>query len=354
MPFKLTYVSLIEKVMFTKHLSVMMKSGVSVYESLDTIASSTTNNYFKNILYGALKEVENGKSLSEALAKYPKVFDRFYTSLVKVSEDSGTLEETLDYLSQQLSKEYALRKKIQGAMFYPTFIFVVSLVIGSFISIFILPQLVDFFNNLNIPLPLPTIILLKFASLMKDYGVLILAGFVGLLIFARFLISTPLVKPFWQSFLISIPVVGSIIIYSQLTRFTRNLSILIKSGVPLATGLSTSADTLNIISFKKHAKYIEENLIKGKSISETLFQQNFKEFPSMAVKMIHVGEKTGSLESVLMYLSNFYEEEVDNNAKNLSNVIEPIMLIGIGLFVAFIAFAIITPIYEITGSLSQQ
>jgi type IV pilus assembly protein PilC len=352
MPFY-SHVSLIEKVMFTKHLSVMMKSGVSIYEALDTIASSTTNNFFQNILYGALKEVENGKSLSEALSRYPKVFDRFYTSLVRVSEDSGTLEETLHYLSQQLSKEYALKKKIQGAMFYPMFILVVTLIIGSFISVFILPQLVDFFNNLNVPLPLPTIILLNFASLMKNYGILIIAGLFGLLIFARFLISTSVIKPIWQSFLIRLPVIGSIIIYSQLTRFTRNLSILIKSGVPLATGLSTSADTLNIISFRKHAKYIEESLLKGKSISDTLFQQSFREFPAMAVKMIHIGEKTGSLESVLMYLSNFYEEEVDNNAKNLSNVIEPIMLIGIGLFVAFIAFAIITPIYEITGSLSQ-
>src|SRR3989344_7005805 len=156
-----SHVKSLDKIMFTKHLSIMIKSGVSIYEGLDTIASSTTSSYFRSILYGVLKAVENGRSLSEALSRYPRVFDRFYTSLIKVSEDSGTLEETMHYLSQQLEKEYALRKKIQGAMFYPILIAVMSIGIGGFISIFILPQLVDFFDNLDIALPLPTLILLK-------------------------------------------------------------------------------------------------------------------------------------------------------------------------------------------------
>lgn len=345
-------VKILDKLMFTKHLSIMIKSGVPIYEALDTLASSIKSPAFRKILEQVIKDVENGKSLNEALDKHPKAFDKFYTSLVKVSEESGTLEETLNYLSDQLAKEYALRKKIQGAMFYPTIIFVTGIGIGGFISIYVLPQLADFFENLDIPLPLPTRILLSFANLMKYHGIEIFVGSGIFYIIFRWLITTSFFKPIWQGFLIRLPVAGNLILYTQITRFTRNLSVLMKSAIPIVKGLSTSLDSITLISFKKHVAKIEEDLTKGKSISTSLEANNYREFPPMVVKMIKVGEKTGTLESVLLYLSTFYEDEIDDMTKNLSNILEPIMLVIIGIMVAFIAIAIIGPIYEVTGNVA--
>ncbi len=346
-------VSLIDKLLFTKHLAIMIKSGVPIYEALDTLASNAKSDYFKSVLRQVIQEVENGKSLYHALKKFPNVFDNFYTSLIRVSEESGTLEETLKYLSEQISKDYALRKKIQGAMFYPMMVFFAGSGIGGFISIFVLPKLTDFFENIDIPLPLSTRILIGFSGIMKSYGVVIFIGFIALSIFFRWLISTNTFKPIWQNFLVRVPLFGKMIIYSQLSRFTRNLGTLMQSGVPLASGLETSANTLNIVTFRHHLYKVKEDLVKGKNISDSLERHNFHEFPTMTVKMIKVGEKTGNLEDVLLYLSEFYEEEIDNITKNLSNVLEPIMLAAIGLAVAFLALAIIGPIYEITGNINH-
>ena len=345
-------ISLMERLMFTKHLAIMIKSGVPIYESLETLSASTKSEAFKKVLVQIIRDVENGKALNQALDQHPKAFDKFYTSLVKVSEESGTLEETLNYLSEQLTKEYILRKKIQGAMFYPMIVFSTAIIIGSFISLYILPQLADFFENLDIPLPLPTRILLGFANLMKFQGIELIASLAVLFLFLRWIITTPMFKPLWQAFLIRLPIAGNLILYTQITRFTRNLSILMKSSIPVVRGLATSTDSISLISFRKHVKKIEEDLTRGKSISSSLEENQYAEFPPMVVKMIKIGEKTGTLESVLMYLSDFYSDEIDNTTKNLSNVLEPIMLIFIGLMVAFIAVAIIGPIYEVTGNVA--
>lgn len=350
--FILKRINLMDRLMFTKHLAIMIKSGVPIYEALETLSSSTKSQAFKRILNQVIKDVENGKALNQALDQHPQAFDKFYTSLVKVSEESGTLEETLNYLSEQLSKEYALRKKIQGAMFYPTIVFSTAILIGGFISLFILPQLADFFENLDIPLPLPTQILLAFANLMKFHGIEIIGGLIILALFLRWLVTTPLVKPMWQGFLIRLPVAGNLILYTQLTRFTRNLATLMRSSIPVVKGLSTSTDSITLISFRNHVKKIEEDLTRGKSISSSLEENQYPEFPPMVVRMIKVGEKTGTLESVLMYLSDFYSDEIDNTTKNLSNILEPIMLVFIGLIVGFIAIAIIGPIYEVTGNVA--
>lgn len=344
-------VPFVEKLMFTKHLSIMIKSGVPIYEAIDTLGSHAKSKYFRKILKNILKDIENGKSLYQALAKYPHVFDKFYTSLIKVSEESGTLEETLNFLSEQLAKDYALKKKIQGAMFYPGVILVAGVSISAFISVFVLPQLVDFFDALEVELPMPTKILLFVANLMKHQGVLIFASLFGFMFLFRILISTNFFKPVWDKFLLFIPVLGKLIKYGQLARFCRNLATLIKSGVPITEGLKTASDTMSNEIFKRYLKRVREDLIKGQSISASLEKRKFREIPPMMVRMIAVGERTGNLEEVLLYLDEFYEDEVDDLAKNLTTILEPILLVGIGAMVAFIAIAIIGPIYKVTGNI---
>lgn len=347
----LNKVSFVERLMFTKHLSIMIKSGVPISEALMTLERGAKSKYFKNILKQTYLSVQNGKSLSESLKKHKDVFDDFYISLIKVSEQSGTLEQTLIFLSDQLAKDYALKKKIQGAMFYPSIILVAGLGVGGFISIYILPQLVDFFGALDVELPLPTQILLAIANLMKYHGIEIFSAIIALIFLFNLIVSTKLIKPIWHKTLLKIPVLGKLIKGGQLSRLCRNLATLIRSGVPIVDGLKTSADTMSNLVFRDYLVLIREDLLKGKSVSLSMTDRKFKEIPDMVISMIAVGEKSGNLEEVMTYLSEFYEDEVDDLASNLTTVIEPILLVGIGIMVGFIAIAIIGPIYKVTGSI---
>ena len=225
---------------------------------------------------------------------------------------------------------------------------------SGFLSFFVLPSLVDFFTNLNIPLPLPTRILLAFAQLMKDWGVVILLSLLGLLAFLRFLITLPGIKPLWHAFLLKIPLVGTLLMYGQLTRFGRNLGILLKSGVPINKSLKVTTQTLSSITFQTIILDITQKLEAGKSIGDILSQKNNSLFPPLVTKMIAVGEKTGKLDETLTYLANYYEEEIDTVSKSFSTILEPFLLLGIGLLVGFVAIAIISPIYELTGSIRGQ
>jgi type IV pilus assembly protein PilC len=344
-------VSFVDKLLFTKHLAIMVRSGIAVPEAISSLCGETKSTGFKNILVDVGRGINNGQSLTKTLGQHKNVFDQFYLSLIEVGEESGTLEESLDYLAKQLGKDYALRKKIQGAMMYPSIVFFATFGMGGFISLFILPKLVDFFSSFDMKLPLPTRILLFFANLMKDHGILIFASATAFFVGVWLLIKIPPIKLLWHKAVLKVPVFGNLIVYSQLVRFCRNFGILIKSGVPVAKGLETSSKTMSNLKFKNDLLELAKQLSKGKNIGDILKQKQFSNFPRVVSKMVAVGEKTGKLDETLIYLGDFYEEEIDDIAANLTTILEPIMLIVIGTAVAFIALAIIGPIYELTGSM---
>lgn len=346
-------VSFLEKLLFTKHLSIMVKSGIPIAEGLSTLADQTKSTMFKKVLSTILADVQNGQNFATALGKHQKVFDQFYISLIAIGEESGKLEENLDFLSKQLAKDFSTRKKVQGAMLYPTLVLTTTLIMGGFISLFILPQLVDFFAAFSIDLPFTTKILLFFANAMKNYGIFLVIGFLVSSFAAYSLIQLPSVKPTWHQLILKIPLFGDILKYGQLARFSRNLGTLLQSGVPVAKSLETTANTLSNLKFKHDLLEIAQELAKGKNIGTVMDQKKFNEFPPIVSKMISVGEKTGKLEDTLLYLGEFYEDEIDNISKNLTTILEPILLITIGLVVGFVAIAIISPIYELTGSIRR-
>lgn len=346
-------VSFLDKLLFTKHLAVMIKAGIPITEALATLVDQTKSQAFKKVLSGVLSDVENGQSLAKSLEKFPKVFDEFYVSLVEIGEESGTLEGNLEFLSLQLAKDYSLRKKIQGAMLYPGLVFTATFIMGGFIALFVLPKLVDFFSAFEIKLPITTRILLFFANTMKNYGVFIFGGLVLFMFVSSLVLSLPKVKPWWHRVILKFPLFGEMLAYGQLARFARNLGTLIKSGVPVTKSLETTADTLSNLKFKNDLNEINEYLTKGKNIGDALDSKKYAEFPPLVSKMISVGEKTGKLEETLLYLGDFYEDEIDNISKNLTTILEPVLLIAIGLIVGFVALAIISPIYELTGSIRR-
>lgn len=344
-------ISHIDRLLFTKHLSVMIKSGIPIAEAVESLSDQTRTPAFKKVLLAMLADINNGQSISKAMSKHPKVFSGFYLSLIEIGEESGTLEKNLEFLSVQLAKDNSLRKKVQGALLYPGIVMAATAIIGLAISLFILPQLVGFFDAFNTELPVATKILLFLANATANYGWLILISIVALVSGFLALIKTSKIKPLWHKALLNFPLVGPILRSISLARFSRNLGTLLTSGVPISKSLEVTANTLENLLYSSSLLSSGKHLQKGQSLAQSLEKAPYHLFPSIVTKMVAVGEKTGKLEETLIYLGEFYEDEVDQFSKNLSTILEPILLVVIGLVVGFVAMAIISPIYELTGTL---
>lgn len=344
-------VSFVEKLLFTKHLLIMIKSGITISEAIEAIASQTKSANFRHSLEDIGRDIRNGQTLAKSLSKHPKIFSQFFVSLVEIGEESGTLDTSLEYLVKQLTEENSLRKKIQGAMLYPTIVITAITLVGMGMSLFVLPKLVDLFSTLDVKLPITTQILLFFANLMKNHGVIIVVGFIISIVLIRIFISLPFVRPLWDRVILSFPIFGVLIQNREQSLMCRNLGIMLKSGLPITKALNIGYLACGNYVFKDYIKRIQKSVDKGKEIASELSLGHYSKLSPLAIKMIGVGEKTGQLDESLLYLSDFFDEEVDNTAKNLSVVLEPIILLVIGLMVGFVAMAIISPIYELTGSI---
>ena len=335
----LSRVSHLDRLLFTKHLATMIKAGIPIAEALASLVDQTKSPAFKKVLSVVLADIQNGQALAKSLGKHPKAFDQFYLSLIQIGEEAGTLEQNLEFLAKQLSKDYTLRKKIQGAMLYPGLVFGTTAIMGGFISLFVLPKLVDFFEAFEIELPLATKILLFAANTMKDYGILIFAGLALLWFLGYLLVHSRKIKPWWHRLILRFPLFGPLLAYGQLAHFSRNLGTLLKSGVPVTRSLEVTAQTLNNLAFQNGLLFVQQEVQKGKAMGDTLTsgKKQLVVFPVLVAKMIGVGEKTGKLEETLLYLADFYEDDIDNITKNLTTILEPVLLVVIGLVVGFVA-----------------
>lgn len=347
-------ISFNELLTFTKHLAVLINSGIPITEALDIIQDEARSTTLRRILTKLKKSIDNGQTLAKSLAAHPQVFNHFYLSLIEIGETSGTLGENLTFLADYLSQDYQTRKKIQNSLLYPGLILTTTLVVGGFISFYILPQLIDFFESFETTLPLSTQLLLALAHGVKQYGSIFVIGVLTILGLFFTSLSLPLIKSFWQNITLRLPLIGPLINTYQLARFTRNLGTLLKSGIPIADALTTTANALTSLPHYHQLLKASKKVSAGKTLSEALeTSTSHLIFPRLTTRMIAVGEKSGQLENNLLYLANFYEDEIDYTSKNLTTILEPILLIIISLLVAFVALAIISPIYELTGSIGN-
>lgn len=347
----MTHINQTEKLMFTKHLGVMISAGIPLAEALFTLEKDAKNDSLRQVIASLKNQVESGKSLSIAISKYPKVFDKVYINLITIGEESGTLDATLKFLAEQLTKLHALRKKIQGAMMYPMLVVGVMFAIGIGLSLFVLPKLVDFFAAFDQKLPLTTRILLGFATLMKDHGILVVGSLIGLIIGFNLFIKIPAIKKRWDRIIFHLPIFGNFLHISRMAELSRNMSVLLTSGVPIVAGLTTLIDAQSNTYIRESLLKVQTGLSKGKQMGETIESLKLTVFPSLFSKMVAVGERTGKLDEMLEYLADYYEEEIEDLSKSLTTVLEPILLVIVGLMVGFMAIAIIGPIYQITGSI---
>ena len=339
-----------EKIFFTEHLSLMIKGGIPLSEAIETLKEESRSSTFKKALTGILSQTLEGQKLSESFKLYPKIFDKFFCNVVKVGEESGTLEDSLKYLAQHQRSDYEIKKKVKGALIYPMIIIIVALIVALGITFFVLPRILNIFEVWEIKPPLMTRILIKTANSLRENFPLFLASIIFVFLIIKLLQKIKFFKFLSDQIKLSLPFVGEIIKNLNLTRFSRTFYTLLKSGVPLLEAIEISIETSPNEVFKKSLRQVKQRVEQGEKISQGL--KETKVFPLVFSQMVLIGEKSGTLEESFLYLANFYEREVDYTLKNLAGILEPILLVLVGLFVAFVAIAIIIPIYRFVGALS--
>ncbi|MFH0818798.1 MAG: type II secretion system F family protein [Patescibacteria group bacterium] len=350
--FSIGWVKGLDVALFVKNLSVMIRAGLPVNEALEITAAQATGK-FRRILNKILTYVQEGKALADSLRYFPHQFKDFYIDVIKVGETAGNLEENLQHLSIQIEKEIMLKRKIKAALIYPIFVLLSTLSLGVVLSVFVLPRLSRLFASLKTELPASTRALLWFSNLMQNDGIYVIIGLAVIIISLYLLVHVKFIKPIWHFMILETPLVGRIAKIYNVARFNRNLYVLLKSGLTINESAETIINIVDNEVYKKALRDVLKEVEKGKSINSALTKHS-NLFPAMVTRMINVGEKSGRLEEILLYLADFYEEEVDNVTKNISSIIEPLLLICIGLIIGFVGLSIITPIYKITGSVSPN
>lgn len=340
-----------EKMLFAERLSLMLKGGVSITEALEILKSEMKSRTFKKALDDILTRVLEGEDLSESIGHYPKIFSEFFRSVIKIGEESGTLEENLRRAADQLKKDYTLRKRVKGAFVYPIFVIVLALVIVFGALFFILPKVTNLFQLFEIELPLATRILITSSSFSQKYWPLILGGIILFILILRFLQNIKFIRFYSHGLILSFPFFGKVVKNLYLARFSRTFYNLFKSGIPLPKTLQICIDILPNEVYKKNLFSVKSEVEQGGKISQAL-RRFPRSFPLVFSGIVLAGEKSGSLEEGFLYLAEFYEKEVDSILKDLSSLLEPALLILVGIFVGFVSIAIIIPIYRFIGSLS--
>jgi type IV pilus assembly protein PilC len=342
-----------EKMLFAKHLAIMIHAGLPLRDSLEEIGDQTKMKKFHKVLGVVVKEVENGQFLSSAMAQYPKIFDDLFTSMVRVGEESGKLSENLEYLAAQLERADTLKQKVRGALIYPAIVLAGTLGVAGFLTFVTLPQLLPIFISLKVSLPPTTQFLFDFSHFAVKNGLYIVLGLVGLVFGFRALLAVKSFRFFVHRITLSIPVFGKLEQYAQLTRFSQILGTLLASGVDIVRSLQITASSMGSLVYRNELEAIAKNMSKqGESIAEYLARKP-KLFPSIVERMIRVGEKTGKLDASLLYISDFYDKEIDGIVGNMTAIIEPVLLLVLGVIVGFVAISVITPIYKLTEGIHR-
>ncbi len=338
-----------EKVDFIKNLSLLIKSGKPVHESFELLADQTDSPALKRTLKEASIKTGKGTSIYEVFEE-DKNFGKVFVSFIRAGEESGTLDKNLEYLGDWLERNNTLKKEINSATLYPKIIVAFALLLGGALSIFVLPQLVPVFGTLGVELPITTRFLLRTSEIMQRWGIYIMVGLVGLIFSFYLFLKLPPIKAIWHAILLKLPVVGIISKEYQLTIVSQLITTLFKSGMTIDESLEIIADSVTNVSYERAVRKINKRVSRGTSFAEAI-KRHPGLFPAVFVSVVATGEETGSYGDSFEYLAKFFASRVTEKTKKLPTVLEPTLLILIGVFVAFIASAIILPIYEVTQGL---
>lgn len=335
-------------VLFSRQFSTLVAARVPIVQALRILESQVSSKGLATITRNLVQSVESGESLSLALAKHPKVFGNIYISLVRSGEASGQVAESLSYLADQLEKDYDLRSKVKAAMTYPAFVLSALLVVGVLMFKFVLPNLISVLKEQNAELPFVSKILIAFTDFFEVYWWIVLLGMAFLAAGVRFYIQSQNGRYAWDRFKMHIPVLGQVLERIYLARFARNLSTLVSGGIPIIKALQIISEIINNVIYRDILLEAAQQVTNGKSISDSLARH--KEFPPLVTQMVRVGEETAQLDTILLKLAVFYEKEVDAKVATLSSLLEPIIMLILGLGVGILVAGVLLPIYNLASA----
>jgi len=340
-----------DKILLAKHLSVMLEAGIPLREALETLHEQTDSKSLKYILGIAVKDLSGGQVLAFSLNKFQKIFDPFFVNLVKVGETSGTLQSTLQYLAAQLEKTQDLQGKVRNALLYPAIVFCGALGVGIYLGFFMLPQLLPLFSSMDLKLPFTTRMLLAGANGFSAYWPFILAFLIVISVVFVFLFRIEKIKIIVHGFFIRLPILGRLFREIQVMQFSRVFGILLLSGIKIVPALKITADSLTNLVYKREINRIADLIERGEAVGGQLCKLKLL-FTKTSANMVVIGERTGRLSESLTALADFSDREIDTMTRNLSTMIEPFVLMLVGIMVGFVALSVITPIYQLTQSFS--
>lgn len=342
-------VSLFEKMIFAKNLSVMVRSGLPLTRALSVIGEETKNEHFKIIIERINESVIKGNSFAQSLAGYKKIFGDFFVNMVQAGEISGNLDRIMLLLARQMKKDYDLRSRVRGAMLYPAVILIVLCLIGALMMIYVVPTLAQALTDLNVELPWSTKMIIGFSNLFVEYSILLLAvlAFIGFMFF-RF-IRSALGRPLWDKFVLHIPLFGALIKKMNTARITRVLSYLLSAGMPIIRALEIAGGVVGNTNYKNSIADLIKEVAQGRAMGK-FFHSRQNLYDPLVGEMIAAGEETGKISEMLLDVAMFFEQDINDTTKNMSSIIEPFLMVTIGIIVGFFAISVMQPIYSSLGN----
>ncbi len=336
-------------VVVTRSLSVMVSAAVPLPEAMRNIARQTKNPKLQSVITDIATEIEGGARLSDAFEHHPEVFSGFFINMVRSGETSGQLSEVLEYLAEQQEKDFDLMSKLKGAMIYPAFIVSTMFIVGFVMMVFVVPKLTEVLTEANVALPLTTRILISTSGFLQSFWYIVIIGVVGIAVGSRYYIRTTQGRYQWDWFKVHMPIFGTMFQEIYVVRFARSLGTLLKGGVDLVEGLEIVANVIGNELWRRAVYETIREVNDGNSII-TAFQRH-KFVPTMMNQMLSVGEGTGRTQDILGRVSAFYQREVDNMIDNLTKLIEPLVLVLLGLGVGVMVSAILLPMYQLSSAM---
>jgi type IV pilus assembly protein PilC len=333
-------------VIFSRQFSTMVNAGLPIMQGLAIVAEQAENPNFRVVMGRVRDDIANGVPLSEAMAKHPKAFSTLYVNMVKAGEQGGILDAIFERLSEYLEKAEGVSRKVKSALMYPIVVMSVAFMVVIFLMIKVIPTFRDVFTSFGAKLPLPTQIVIDISEFLQSKkALLLLVGFFGLWVVISAYRKTKAGAYQWDKLILGLPTFGTLVRKAAVAKFARTLGTLIKSGVPIMDALETVGKTAGNLVVERAVQNCRESVREGKTLTQPLKESGV--FPPMVIQMINVGEETGALDQMLSKVADFYEDEVDVAVEGLTSIIEPILIVFLGVTIGFIVVAMFMPMFEL-------
>src|SRR3989338_8794354 len=347
---KIMPIGIVDKMFFTRNLGVMINAGLSLTKAMDALIEQSTNAKFRKILSEINNSVIKGTSLADSLRPHEQVFGPLFIHMVEAGEASGKLTLILKLLANQMKKDYDIRRRVKGALMYPAIIIIALVGIGILMMVYVVPTLITTIKELNVEIPLSTKIIIFTSDMLLNYSLWVALGAVVAMVAFWRVMKTTTGKEIFDKYVLKFPLFGPLIKKFNSARFTRMLAYLITSGVPIVKSLDICAKVLGNSMYQKAIAEAAVEIQKGKQLNEIL-KVHKEIFDPVVIQMLKVGEETGKISSLILRIALFFEEDVTETTKNLSTIIEPILMVFIGAIVGFFAVSMLQPIYSSVGNL---